>query len=60
MFAIPYAYTVTAKYGTPELCIQTVQTTLPIALARPYVEQFVLEGTRVRILPIFGIVLYQS
>ena len=35
--------------GNSDSCITFVQTILPIALARPYVEQYVPEGTRVRL-----------
>lgn len=33
--------------GNSDSCIAFVQQILPIALARPYVEQYVQEGTKV-------------
>ena len=35
--------------GNRGSCIRLVEDILPIALARPYVEQYVPEGTRVRV-----------
>ena len=34
--------------GKSDSCIALVQELLPLALARPYVEQYLPEGTRVR------------
>ena len=36
--------------GDPSSCLELVRGALPIALARPFVEQFVPEGTRVSII----------
>jgi hypothetical protein len=36
--------------GDLDSCMRLVQRVLPIALARPFVEQFIPEGTRVSII----------